>query len=82
MDFLKEADGAIFSYEIKQIKPDAAIFEALFEKYQIKAEESVFLDDLQANIEGAKLVGMQGIVFTGLEEAKEALKKLGVVFEL
>ena len=82
LDFLKEADGAIFSYEIKQIKPDAAIFEALFEKYQIKAEESVFLDDLQANIEGAKLVGMQGIVFTGLEEAKEALKKLGVVFEL
>ena len=54
----------------------------LFKKYNIKAEESVFLDDLAANIEGAKRVGMHGIVFTGIEEAKEALKALGVEFEM
>lgn len=82
LNFLEEADGAIFSYEIKQIKPDAAIFEALFEKYQIRAEESVFLDDLAANIEGAKRVGMHGIVFTGIEDAKVQLKALGVEFEM
>ena len=82
LDFLEDADGAIFSYEVKQIKPDAAIFEALFEKYQIKAEESVFLDDLAANVEGAKRVGMHGIVFIGLEAAREELKALGVEFEM
>ena len=82
LNFLEDADGAIFSYEVKQIKPDAAIFEALFEKYQIKAEESVFLDDLAANIEGAKHMGMHGIVFTGIEDAKEELKALGVEFEI
>lgn len=82
LNFLEDVDGAIFSYEIKQIKPDAAIFTALFEKYQIKAEESVFLDDLAANIEGAKRMGMHGIVFTGLEEAREELKVLGVEFEI
>ena len=82
LNFLEEADGAIFSYEIKQIKPDAAIFETLFEKYQIRAEESVFLDDLAANIEGAKRVGMHGIVFTGIEDAKVQLKALGVEFEM
>lgn len=82
LNFLEDVDGAIFSYEVKQIKPDAAVFEALFEKYQIKAEESVFLDDLAANIEGAKRMGMHGIVFTGIEDAKEELKALGVKFEI
>ena len=82
LNFIEDVDGAIFSYEIKEIKPDAAIFAALFKKYNIKAEESVFLDDLAANIEGAKRVGMHGIVFTGIEEAKEALKALGVEFEM
>lgn len=82
LDFIEDVDGAIFSYEVKLIKPDAAIFEALFEKYQIKAEESVFLDDLLANIEGAKNVGMQGIVFSGIEDAIEKLKTLGVEFEM
>lgn len=82
LNFMEDADGGIFSYEVKVIKPDAAIFEALFEKYQLKAEECVFLDDLAANIEGAKRMGMQGILFTGIEAAREELKTLGVEFEL
>lgn len=82
LNFVEDVDGAIFSYEVKVIKPDAAIFLALFEKYQIKAEESVFLDDLPANIEGAKRMGMHGIVFAELEDAREELKALGVEFEL
>lgn len=78
LNFLEEADGAVFSYEVKQIKPDAAIFQALCDKYSLKAEECVFLDDLPANIEGAKNFGMQGIVFKGLQDALEELQKLDV----
>lgn len=82
LNFLKYVDGAIFSYEVKQIKPDAEIFHSLFEKYNLQAAESVFLDDLAANIEGAKAVGMHGIVFTGLEEALAELEKLGVKIKM
>ena len=82
LDFLEKVDGAIFSYEVKQIKPSAAIFQALCEKYSLKPEECVFLDDLPANIEGAKNFGMQGIVFKGLFDALEELKKLDVKIEL
>lgn len=78
LDFLSLVDGAIFSYEVKVIKPDAAIYQALCKKYNLLPEECVFLDDLPANIEGAKAIGMQGIVFTGLDEALEELKKVGV----
>ncbi len=82
LNFLEDVDGAIFSYQVKLIKPDAEIFYALFEKYGLRAEECVFLDDLLANIEGAKAVGMHGIVFTGLEDALIELEKLGVKIEM
>lgn len=82
LDFLEYVDGAIFSYQVKLIKPDAAIFHALFDKYGLQAEECVFLDDLSANIEGAKAVGMHGIVFTGLEAGLMELEKLGVQIEM
>lgn len=82
LDFLEEVDGAIFSYEVQQIKPSAVIFQALCDKYSLKPEECVFLDDLPANIEGAKNFGMQGIVFKGLFDALEELKKLDVKIEL
>lgn len=82
LNFLEDVDGAIFSYQVKLIKPNAEIYKALLEKYGLQAEESVFLDDLPANIEGAKAVGMQGIVFAGLEEALVELEKLGVKIEM
>ena len=82
LNFLEYVDGAILSYQVKKIKPDAEIFESLFKKYNLQAEECVFLDDLSANIEGAKAVGMHGIVFTGLKEALVELEKLGVKFEM
>lgn len=82
LDFLKEVDGAIFSYQVKQIKPDAEIFHTLLKRYGLKAEECVFLDDLPANVEGANAVGIHGIVFTGLEEAVAELKKIGVEIEV
>lgn len=82
LDFLEDVDGAIFSYQVKLIKPDAEIYYALLEKYGLQAEESVFLDDLPANIEGAKAVGMHGIVFAGLEDALVELERLGVKIEM
>lgn len=78
LNFLDDVDGAIFSYEVKQIKPEPEIFESLFDKFSLKPEECVFLDDLAANIEGARKMGMHGIVFTDLEQAMEALKGYGV----
>lgn len=82
LSFLSEVDGAIFSYEVKQIKPNPDIFQSLFTKFSLVPEECVFLDDLAKNIEGAKAVGMHGIVFTGLEDGLKELQKLGVEIEI
>ncbi|MBQ8278296.1 MAG: HAD family phosphatase [Roseburia sp.] len=82
LNFLDDVDGAIFSYQVKQIKPNPDIFQTLFEKFSLKPEECVFLDDLPANIEGAKEAGMHGIVFTELEDALSELEKMGVEIKM
>ena len=75
---LEDVDGAVFSYQVHQMKPEPEIYQTLLTKYGLKAEECVFLDDRQVNIDGAKAQGMEGIVFTSYEEAVERLKEYGV----
>ena len=44
-NFFAYIDGKIISYEVNVKKPDMEIFHLLIEKYNIKPEESVFIDD-------------------------------------
>lgn len=76
LDFLPHMDGGIFSYRAKSIKPDRAIYEALFEKYGLNPSECVFIDDKKANIEAGEALGMKGIVFTSFGQASAELNKL------
>lgn len=76
LSFLQDVDGALFSYEVKQIKPEPEIYQTLFERFNLKPEECVFLDDMPENIEGARAQGMAGICFTGYEAANEKLRRL------
>ncbi len=78
MGFMPYMDGGILSYKEKIIKPDPAIYKLLMERYGLKAEECVFLDDTEKNIKGALHAGMHGIVFKNKEQAVEELRKLGV----
>lgn len=55
--------GVLVSAEELMLKPDAEIYYRLFEKFDLKAEECIFIDDLQKNIDGAKAVGMEGYCF-------------------
>ncbi len=76
--FIPYTDGGILSNREKIIKPDPAFYRLLLDRYGLKAEECVFLDDTPRNVEGARNVGMQGICFQSKEQAMEELKKLGV----
>lgn len=56
-------DGFLFSAEVKCIKPQKEMYYHLFERFGLKPEECFFIDDLQLNIDGAKLCGMDGYCF-------------------
>ena len=76
--FLSLTDGGILSWEEKVIKPDPAIYQLLLERYNLKPEECVFLDDTEKNVISARNMGMQSIVFQNKEQACMELRKLGV----
>jgi putative hydrolase of the HAD superfamily len=67
-------DNAVISAEVKFAKPDPRIFELALQRNHVKAAESVFIDDLPANIEGARQVGMNTILFKSLPQLKSDLK--------
>ena len=69
-------DGRVISFEEKVLKPDASIYNILLDRYGLKAEECVFLDDTPENIDGAKAVGMQGIVFKNYSQGSAELDEL------
>lgn len=73
MSFLDETDGGILSYRDRVIKPDEAIYKLLMERYDLKAEECVFLDDVEKNLVTARQLGMKTILFQNKEQAEKEL---------
>lgn len=72
--FLDLVDGKVVSAFEKKIKPNADIYECLMERYGLIAEECVFLDDREENVQGAINVGMQAICVKSYEQANEELQ--------
>lgn len=67
-------DGMVVSGEEHLLKPDEAIYKCLLERYDLQAEESLFIDDNADNVVGARNVGMKAIQFTSAEELERELK--------
>ena len=65
IDILKGFDGYCFSAAEGICKPDPKAIENLLFKFNLKAEESFFIDDKPINIEGAAKAGVSGFVFSG-----------------
>ena len=76
MEFLPYMDGVVFSYRCKLIKPEKEIYEYICKTYELKPEESVFLDDRKDNVEAARNMGMHGIVFENYAQGSETLEQL------
>ena len=62
--FLGWFDGIVVSGEEKMRKPDPAFYKLLFEKYGVDVTEALFIDDNVRNVEAARKLGIDSIVFT------------------
>ena len=78
LDFIPYTDGGVLSYEIKMVKPNADIYQALIAKYNLNPKECVFVDDTLPNVEAAIKLGMHAIHAVSHEAALEGLAALGV----
>lgn len=69
-------DNLYLSYKYKYMKPSLEIFKIMLEGQQSRAEETLFIDDGQKNVEAAKELGMKTLFPENNEDWTEPLAKL------
>jgi FMN phosphatase YigB (HAD superfamily) len=77
-EVLGHFDTLVLSYEIGVRKPHPDFFQHCQRLAGCTVAECVFIDDLAANVAGARACGWQGIVYTGAEELRQRLRELSV----
>ena len=80
-EFKNLFDEIIVSSLVGTVKPDKEIYLHALSKINSKPEESLFIDDSQVNIDGAKNVGIQGFLYTDVDSFIEYIKSLGIDLE-
>jgi putative hydrolase of the HAD superfamily len=70
--------GAILSHELRLRKPQREIYEAALKMSNTLPEETVFIDDLEENCEGARKAGLHAIRYRGAKDLKKRLGALGL----
>lgn len=73
--FLADFDGIFASCDVGLLKPESEIYLRFLAQFGLQAADCLFVDDMQANIDGAARVGIQGHCFANrnLEALKAAL---------
>jgi len=67
-NFLSDFDIQVFSYEVGATKPDLKIFKTLIDKSDVQPQEIFYTDDKEINVEAAKSLGINAIVYTNFED--------------
>ena len=73
-DFFNYFDGQVISAEVELVKPEAEIYDHLLNKFDLKAEETIFIDDSMDNIKAALKKGIRVIHFKDAASLEEELK--------
>jgi putative hydrolase of the HAD superfamily len=66
-------DGIVISSRIQKVKPEIEIYEHLLIEYQLKASETVFIDDTSENLTAASSIGIQTIKFVDPPQCRHDL---------
>jgi 2-haloacid dehalogenase len=78
-EFLRWFEGTVVSSQEGTIKPDARIFRVLLERYGLRAESTLMIDDSARNIEAARALGMATVLFSSPEALRAELRSAGVL---
>jgi HAD superfamily hydrolase (TIGR01509 family) len=68
-------DAIVLSSDIGMVKPHPEIYEYAARQLLLLPEECIMIDDLPVNIEGARQVGMRGIVCQSVVQLRKDLKQ-------
>jgi 2-haloacid dehalogenase len=72
-------DDILISGEARMTKPNPEIFRLALQRFRLRAAESFFVDDVQANVDGAIAAGMTAFLFTDAPALRRTLEGIGVL---
>ncbi len=67
-------DEWILSFEVGAKKPKKRIYDAIFEKVDVKRDEIFYIDDTKEYVEYARSMGIQGLVFREAADLRKTLE--------
>lgn len=77
-EFLSWFDGIVVSGEEKVRKPYRRIYEICLDRFNIQAENALFIDDNLRNVNAAKQLNINGIHFKNPQQLKNDLKQFNI----
>lgn len=73
-------DYLILSHEVGIIKPDKRIYKIALDKLNLKAQDCLFIDDVEDILKPARKMGMETILFKSIEQLKKEFDKLNIKY--
>jgi putative hydrolase of the HAD superfamily len=81
-DWIHRFDVLVWSFQLHLAKPDPAIYRHTLNELGVEPAEMLFLDDRIENIEAARALGIQAILFSTVERLRSDLIAHGFDAEL
>lgn len=78
-EVLRRFRDVVVSAAVGAMKPDPEIFRIALARNDLKAGETIFVDDSPENVEGARAAGLDAIHFTDAEALALALRDRGLL---
>jgi 2-haloacid dehalogenase len=78
-EFLHWFDGIVVSGTERDRKPSHDFYQVLLDRYQVKPEEVLFIDDSLRNIKAARQMGLESIHFISPGQLKDTLNENGIL---
>lgn len=76
--FLTWFEGIVVSGRERLVKPDPAIFRLIIERYDLRPETTVFIDDSLRNVEAAEREGLRAVHFDNATALAGRLRAMGI----
>ena len=69
----------VVSGEEKLLKPDPAIYYRALDRFGLRPDQALFIDDRKINVEGARAIGMHAHLFTDAADLRTRLQAEGLL---
>lgn len=72
-------EGRVISCRLKLCKPEPGIYQHLLDAFGLRARDTIFIDDVQKNLDAAAKLGIRILKFENAAQCERELRALGLL---